>query len=253
MLKDLGFHLIPEINTENLSFRPHNGVLYAIFLLGILFVLSPLYFKVPFTSIQVAWRTLMTVSIAVTLRCLTFISTILPTPGPHCSPDTNDTLKRSFDPPTSAQDVFLGFDTENGCGDLIFSSHMMYALVCTIMITDYSIRSVTGVRLDARENAEDAREPDSSPPPKSLKIVLALLSIPWLLCIALAILIVAQRSHYTVDVLVAWYTVPLVWVAFRYFFPWDICINMRFWADQPKTNYELIDKRRQGSAGGLTV
>ncbi len=35
-------------------------------------------------------------------------------------------------------------------------------------------------------------------------------ALSWLLGVILSILIVASRKHYTVDVVIAWYTVPLV-------------------------------------------
>lgn len=33
----------------------------------------------------------------------------------------------------------------------------------------------------------------------------------WLVAIALSLVVIATHNHYTVDVFVAWYTVPMVW------------------------------------------
>lgn len=37
--------------------------------------------------------------------------------------------------------------------------------------------------------------------------------LAWVLALALSLLIIASHKHYTVDVTVAWYTVPLVFLA----------------------------------------
>lgn len=43
--------------------------------------------------------------------------------------------------------------------------------------------------------------------------VAAVKALSWLLGVVLSVLIVASRKHYTVDVVIAWYTVPLVFYA----------------------------------------
>jgi hypothetical protein len=66
-----------------------------------------------------------------------------------------------------------------GCGDLIFSSHMIFTLVFIITYQKYgSIRFIK---------------------------VLA-----WCIAVAQSLLIVASRKHYSVDVVVAWWVnIPL--------------------------------------------
>ncbi|KAL9303803.1 hypothetical protein ACSQ67_021066 [Phaseolus vulgaris] len=66
-----------------------------------------------------------------------------------------------------------------GCGDLIFSSHMIFTLVFVLTYQKYGTR-------------------------RSIK------QLGWLLAVVQSLLIVASRKHYTVDVVVAWYTVNLV-------------------------------------------
>ncbi|KAG6430649.1 hypothetical protein SASPL_108721 [Salvia splendens] len=66
-----------------------------------------------------------------------------------------------------------------GCGDLIFSSHMIFSLVFVRTYHKYGTRSFVK-------------------------------QLAWLTVVIQSLLIVASRKHYTVDVIVAWYTVNLV-------------------------------------------
>ncbi|CAA0830541.1 Phosphatidylinositol\\x3aceramide inositolphosphotransferase 2 [Striga hermonthica] len=66
-----------------------------------------------------------------------------------------------------------------GCGDLIFSSHMIFSLVFVRTYHKYGTRSF-------------------------------IKQLAWVTVIIQSLLIVASRKHYTVDVIVAWYTVNLV-------------------------------------------
>jgi len=66
-----------------------------------------------------------------------------------------------------------------GCGDLIFSSHMIFTLVFVRTYHKYGSK-------------------------RFIKL------LAWLIAIAQSLLIIASRKHYTVDVVVAWYTVNLV-------------------------------------------
>ncbi|MFS7977053.1 putative sphingomyelin synthase-like domain-containing protein [Helianthus anomalus] len=66
-----------------------------------------------------------------------------------------------------------------GCGDLIFSSHMIFSLVFVRTYQKY------GTRRFIKQCA-------------------------WIIVVVQSLLIIASRKHYTVDVIVAWYTVNLV-------------------------------------------
>lgn len=66
-----------------------------------------------------------------------------------------------------------------GCGDLIFSSHMIFTLL--FVLTYHKYGTIRFIKQSA-----------------------------WLLAIIESLLIIASRKHYTVDVVVAWYTVNLV-------------------------------------------
>ena len=204
-LVDLGFLALPEINTVNMSFLPNNGVLYSLFFVCIFFIISPLILNISSHSpVQVTWRVLTVSVMTVTLRMLSFILTLLPSPGEHCS-------EEEFTPP-SVSEIFSRLDTDGGCGDLVFSSHQMYALLLSCAVTEYLPNGIW-----------------------------KFLCIPvWLLSLALSLLIVAQRAHYTVDVFAAWYAVPLCWISFRWLFPWDIKTTVCFWRDQPTVEYKEL-------------
>jgi hypothetical protein len=66
-----------------------------------------------------------------------------------------------------------------GCGDLIFSSHTIFTLVFVRTYQRYGTR-------------------------RWIK------HLAWLMAVIQSILIIASRKHYTVDIVVAWYTVNLV-------------------------------------------
>jgi hypothetical protein len=78
--------------------------------------------------------------------------------------------------------VDLGRQATHGCGDLIFSSHTTFVLVGVLTFTEYGETLL-------------------------LKVV------AWLGVGVMGLCIVASRKHYSVDVVVAWYTVPLVFYA----------------------------------------
>ena len=70
------------------------------------------------------------------------------------------------------------------CGDLIFSSHLIFVLGLTLVYTLWGR-------------------------------VRVLKAAAWAAALTISLLIVASRKHYSVDVVVAWYTVPLVFHALR--------------------------------------
>ena len=178
----------------------------------------PFVFQSDRSPTRTFWRSLIVASLCVILRTMSFIFTLLPSPNIHCeetytSGNHNDD---SFDSDgnrvqQSISDVFFAFGTDNGCGDLIFSSHTMYALTVVCMFTDYL--------------------------PKHSRNNILFITFLWSVAVALGLLAIAQRSHYTVDVIIAFYVVPLVWIFMRFVAPWDIKKQIRFWRDQPIVTY----------------
>ncbi|GJP31250.1 hypothetical protein CLOM_g23334, partial [Closterium sp. NIES-68] len=106
---------------------------------------------------------------------LSFTATQLPGPAPHCRQGSPTAILKY----TGLHDV-LHLNAMHGCGDLIFSSHMTFILTVVITYSRY------GTNLFFKH-------------------------LSWLLSGVMSVLIVASRKHYTVDVVIAWYVVPLVY------------------------------------------
>lgn len=171
---------------------------FALFLTTLAFVASPFLrhfgrrgalgakdrrLREPVYMAQMVSRFLSVLVISQSLRIVSFLSTSLPGPNYHCRPDS-----LTYDPPKGIYDIFLRQDAFLGCGDLVFSSHTTFVLLCALTVQKYS-NQVT------------------------LKRGM------WLSAVIFTILCVAARKHYTLDIVVACYTVPLVWVAFDTYFP----------------------------------
>ena len=108
-LVDMGFKALGSI--ASIPFLPSNGLLYTIGAIAAIFFISPLFTPVLIRdpgvkTIQMVWRALVVCCFTITLRCISFLVTILPSPAPQCS-------QAEFDPPTTAADVFLRFNTDN--------------------------------------------------------------------------------------------------------------------------------------------
>lgn len=122
-----------------------------------------------------AWLRCMT--ILNVLRISSFLVTQLPGPAEHCRPGST-----TYNPPTT---IFERANFQTGCGDLLFSGHTMLLCTCMMLLTEVF---------------------------RSRRVLCALL---WVYFGAFCVLVLSFRKHYTVDVLVAVYTAPLVWNRFR--------------------------------------
>ncbi|CAK9187529.1 unnamed protein product [Ilex paraguariensis] len=113
------------------------------------------------------------------LRIITFYSTQLPGPNYHCREGSK--LARLPRPDSVLEVLLINFPRGvlYGCGDLIFSSHMIFSLVFVRTYQKY------GMHRFIKQCA-------------------------WLIVVIQSLLIIASRKHYTVDIVVAWYTVNLV-------------------------------------------
>ncbi|KAK4345672.1 hypothetical protein RND71_035848 [Anisodus tanguticus] len=177
-LQDVGFFLLPELGSDKAYIS--ETVFTTIFLSFVLWSFHPFIFKSKKIYTVLIWCRVLAFLVACQfLRMITFYSTQLPGPNYHCREGSKlATLPR----PNSVLEVLLlNFPRGMlyGCGDLIFSSHMIFSLVFVRTYHKY------GSRRFIKQCA-------------------------WLAVIAQSFLIVASRKHYTVDVVVAWYTVNLV-------------------------------------------
>jgi len=99
-------------------------------------------------------------------------------------------------------------DAFYGCGDLCFSSHTIFVMVFTLIYTQYG------------DN-------------RMLKYFM------WLLVLGFGLLIIAARKHYSIDVVVAFYTVPLLWVVYDHFWP-DEILPIKIDDSNPKVEFESL-------------
>lgn len=153
-LQDTGFYLLPELGSDKAYIS--ETVFTTIFLSFVLWTLHPFIFKTKKIYTVLIW-----------CRVLAFLV------GSKLA-----TLPR---PDGVLEVLLLNFPRGllYGCGDLIFSSHMIFSLVFVRTYHKYGTRRL-------------------------------LKQCAWITVIAQSLLIVASRKHYTVDIIVAWYTVNLV-------------------------------------------
>ncbi|KAL3326554.1 hypothetical protein AABB24_037297 [Solanum stoloniferum] len=177
-LQDVGFFLLPELGQDKGYIS--ETVFTTLFLSFVLWTFHPFFFKIKKIYTVLIWcRILAFLAACQFLRIITFYSTQLPGPNYHCREGSK---LATLPPPNSILEVLLiNFPRGMlyGCGDLIFSSHMIFSLIFVRTYHKYGTRRF--IKLCA-----------------------------WLAVIAQSFLIVASRKHYTVDVVVAWYTVNLV-------------------------------------------
>ncbi|XP_074271431.1 phosphatidylinositol:ceramide inositolphosphotransferase 1-like isoform X1 [Silene latifolia] len=177
-LQDAGFFLLPELGQEKAYIS--ETVFTSIFISFVLWTFYPFIFKSKKIYTVLIWcRVLAFLVASQFLRIITFYSTQLPGPNYHCREGSK---LATLPPPRSAIELFIiNFPSGvlYGCGDLIFSSHMIFSLVFIRTYQKYGTKRL-------------------------------IKQLAWLLAVVQSLLIIASRKHYTVDVVVAWYTVNLV-------------------------------------------
>ncbi|KAL9247135.1 hypothetical protein vseg_020599 [Gypsophila vaccaria] len=177
-LQDAGFFLLPELGQDKAYIS--ETVFTSIFISFVLWTFNPFFFTSKKIYTVLVWcRVLAFLVAAQFLRIITFYSTQLPGPNYHCREGSK---LATLPPPHSAIELFvINFPRGvlYGCGDLIFSSHMIFTLVFIRTYQRYGTK-------------------------RWIK------QLAWLLAVVQSLLIIASRKHYTVDVVVAWYTVNLV-------------------------------------------
>jgi hypothetical protein len=178
VLHDIGFDLLPELGPEKAWIS--EMVFTFIFTTFVLWTFHPFVFQNKrFYTVYLWYRVLAMLVIAQALRVVSFLVTQLPGPNYHCREGSS---AATLPPPEHITDVLLlnfPYGVIYGCGDLIFSSHMTFA--------------ITFVHAYARYGTN-----------KWIK------RAAWLLVIIQSLLIIASRKHYTVDVVIAWYVVILL-------------------------------------------
>ncbi|XP_051114020.1 phosphatidylinositol:ceramide inositolphosphotransferase 1-like isoform X2 [Andrographis paniculata] len=178
ILQDAGFFLLPELGPDKAYIS--ETVFATIFISFVLWTFHPFVMKRKKIYTVLIWCRVLAFLVACQfLRIITFFSTQLPGPNYHCREGSK--LARLPCPDSILEVLLINFPKGviYGCGDLIFSSHMIFSLVFVRTYGKYGTRRFVEY-------------------------------CAWLLVVMQSLLIIASRKHYTVDVIVAWYTVNLI-------------------------------------------
>ncbi|MDP2439105.1 MAG: sphingomyelin synthase family protein [archaeon] len=192
-LKDLGWEMIPKIPQEY-RYLSEVSLSLVTFLALSLPAVVVCYRPVEQTlsALLLIDRWVVFNAIGHFLRAITFLSTSLPAPSDFCqsSPDYN--------PPQELGSVFISdqvfvlIQPNGSCGDLLFSGHMLMTLSSTLMVFWYSNQVIfPAVWL-----------------PRAWQMIATGCALIQ------PLLILGSRHHYTVDIVVALYTVPMLWVLY---------------------------------------
>ncbi|KAG0463793.1 hypothetical protein HPP92_019862 [Vanilla planifolia] len=177
VLNDLGFKILPELGPDRAYVS--ETFFSILFFSFILWTFHPfIYHSKRFYTVLLWRRILAILATCQAFRIVTFYSTHLPGPNYHCREGSE---YATLPPPESILDLFF-INVRGvfyGCGDLIFSSHMIFTLVFVRTYFKYGSK-------------------------RFIKM------LAWLMAVIQSILIISSRKHYSVDVVVAWYTVNLV-------------------------------------------
>lgn len=177
-LYDLGFALTPELGAA------HHWVsesLFAAMLLGLIaWTFSPFVCqRKRFYTVVLLNRLLQVLVACQALRIASFTATQLPGPAFHCRAGQATSTYPWYSHWWEFFVVNVGVQSSKSCGDLIFSSHTSFVLAFTLAFQTYGSSQI-------------------------------MKRLAWAGAVVLSVLIIASRKHYSVDVVVAWYTVPLV-------------------------------------------
>ncbi|CAL5223650.1 g6194 [Coccomyxa viridis] len=185
-LHDIGFDLLPELGLENAWIS--ELIFTSLFVAFILWTFSPFVFlKKRFYTTHLYSQLLSVLVVCQMLRIISFTVTQLPGPNYHCRGGEPTAVREMPEQWWGHLVVDIRRQATHGCGDLLFSSHTIFALSGMMTYNEYGTHLATKV-------------------------------IGWVAVALMSVLIVASRKHYTVDVVIAWYVVPLVyWTLQRHF------------------------------------
>ncbi|KAJ0088698.1 hypothetical protein Patl1_31748 [Pistacia atlantica] len=139
-LQDLGFILLPELGQDKAYIS--ETLFSFIFLSFVLWSFHPFILKSKKIYTVLLWcRVLAFLVVSQILRIITFYSTQLPGPNYHCREGSK--LARLPRPQSVLEVLLINFPrgVVYGCGDLIFSSHMIFTLVFVLTYQKYGTRS----------------------------------------------------------------------------------------------------------------
>ena len=179
ILKDNGFKMLSRYIPQDMSWTTEI-MFFSLFIAFFVYAFSPILLAgtrstpPPFSTVLIFRKMLIVGGFAQLLRVLSFMGTVLPSPAPHCHAGSPE-----YNPPVGAYEILFRVDGIKGCGDLIYSSHVLLSMTFALCFSKYS-------------------------PNRLLK------TFAWLDTIVLSVAVIAFKKHYTVDVVVAWYVTPML-------------------------------------------
>ncbi|KAK9868664.1 hypothetical protein WJX84_008619 [Apatococcus fuscideae] len=219
-LPDLGFRIFPALGREQEWIS--ELIFWSLFISFALWTFSPFVVeRKRFYTVVLYGRLLMVLVVCQTLRILSFTSTQLPGTNYHCRAGQPTALRAWPEHWWGHLVVNINKQVGHSCGDLIFSSHTTFALSGALTYTEYG-----SWRLSK--------------------------TIAWIGAAALSLLIIASRKHYSVDVVIAWYVVPLVfWTMHRRWTTKRPAVEP--WPHRPLIEHMRVGGSLANMAGGVEV
>ncbi|KAJ2399951.1 hypothetical protein GGI23_002342 [Coemansia sp. RSA 2559] len=130
------------------------------------------------------WRVVARMGLAWALASVIRVTTVAIT----SVPDPRPTCKYALG------NAFTSFAMHR-CGDAIYSGHTLIFVMCAMAWASFAPKTALGR---------------------------SLLAFVWELCIAGSLIVIANRAHYTIDVLLAWYIAPGAWYTVAWFWYWHV-------------------------------
>uniref|UniRef100_A0A7S0VA99 Sphingomyelin synthase-like domain-containing protein n=1 Tax=Polytomella parva TaxID=51329 RepID=A0A7S0VA99_9CHLO len=207
-LHDVGFEITPELGPD--KHWVSETIFGVMFFSFIAWTFTPFVTKRKRFYTAVLWpRLLMVLVTCQALRIITFTVTQVPGPSFHCRKGEVTAIRPWPKHWYQLLIVDVGRAMSKSCGDLIFSSHTTFMLTGVLAYNEYGSNAITK-------------------------------GLAWLGGVVLSVLIIASRKHYTVDVVVAWYTVPLVF--FMMFRRWTTRRPMNeFLGNSDISQFDIVD------------
>ncbi|KAL6765394.1 PAP2 superfamily C-terminal-domain-containing protein [Haematococcus lacustris] len=177
-LHDIGFDMLPELGPQ--LFWVSEAIFGSLFAAFVLWTFTPFVMQRKRFYTVVMWsRLLMVLVVCQALRIVTFTATQLPGPSYHCRAGESSAVRPWPQHWSGHIIIDVQRQVSRSCGDLVFSSHTIFMLTGILAYNEYGSQ-------------------------------LIMKAVAWTCGAIVSALIIASRKHYTVDIVVAWYTVPLV-------------------------------------------
>ena len=143
-------------------------------------------------TMWMATRLILAIATGHAMRMFVFLATSLPGPAIQCINLVTEEANR----PKTAKEILLHPHVASNCGDLVFSGHMLFAVSSCLALFHYAPKMLRACASTPRDSEDDAR---TFLIPHWKELFRLLLALMLLLQIYL---LLASRSHYSVDIVV---------------------------------------------------